>query len=90
MICDGTTLSTFINNRIDYRGESAFKAEQSFVNAYLFLKDYDMFRGTQYTNPKAEIKCYKVPKCAKDALNEFLLPGNTSFNKCLINGKKSK
>lgn len=90
VICEGTTLSTFINKRIDYRGESLFDAEQSFVNAYLFVKDYDEFQASRFTNPEAEIDSAKVPKCVMDAFEEYISTRDTTFNKCLIAGKKSK
>ena len=82
-------MSTFINSRIDYRGVTQMDAEQSFINAYLFLKDYDAFKESRYTDPDLEYKWDKIPCCIKDAFNEYIRSGNTTFNKYRLteNGK---
>ena len=89
VICDGTTLSQFINSRIDYKGFNEYDASRSFINVYLLLKDYELFQASRFTDPDVEHDVVKLPKCIKDGFTEYYMDGNITFNQLRI-AKKGK
>ena len=82
MVCDGTTLSTFIHDRIDFSLEDYFEAKGAFLDCYHLLKDFECFQHTRFTNPDVMYKERdNIPLCVEDAFNQYYNKGFTTFNK---------
>ena len=80
ILCDGLTLTSFINSRINYEGADEAEAAHSFMNAYLLLKYYELFQGTRFTDPEVVYKFKSLPMCIKDAFQENYLTGTPCFD----------
>ena len=81
MVCDGTTLSTFIGDHLDFSLDDYFDAKESFVNCYFLLKDYECFQSTRFTNPDITYQKENIPACVENAFDEYYEKGSTTFNK---------
>ena len=81
MVCDGTTLSTFIHDRIDFSVEKYIETKGAFLDCYQLLKDFECFQHTRFTNPDVIHDGLVAPACVEDAFEQYYQNGNTSFNK---------
>ena len=82
VVCNGTTLATFCCERIDFgeEDEDEDDAEEAFVNAYIFVKDFEKFQNTRYTNPDVQYKWSTLPQCVLDTFREHFREGQSKFN----------
>ena len=80
IICDGTTISTFCYSRIAVKDDDRIDAEIRFKKLYLFLKEYEKFQSTRYTNPDVEHGDSMIPQCVMNTFKEYIETGKSTFN----------
>ena len=82
MVCDGTTLSSFIHKWLDIDLANYYEAKSNFIHTYLMLKEFELFQRTRYTNPDIEFgRAGDAPKCVYVAFEEYFENGDTKFNR---------
>ena len=80
VLCDGTTLAVFCYNRINFGDDDEYEKEEVFCKAYLFLKNFEIFQSTRYTNPDVLMRWDRVPTCVMDTFKELHCTGVSKFN----------
>ena len=73
-ICDGTTLTSFIYERLDINEISDYdEALDTFQETYLILKDYELFQNSRYANPDIISPFVKLPKCVVKTFDQYYI-----------------
>ena len=81
VVCDGTTLAVFCYDRINFGDDDKYEKEDVFMKAYLFLKNFELFQSTRYSDPDVLSRWDRVPNCVMDTFNELHHTGVSQFQR---------
>ena len=86
VICDSTTMLTFIQERINFTSIcKKTDAHKLLLDTYLLLKDFEKFQQTRYTDPETVSKHSKLPQCVLKTFKQYMIeetPYGSTFNQC--------